>query len=232
MRSLLLLSAVLLVSACGTDTAPDADSDVVTLTGYDLFWDNLMQQCGEAFEGTVTKKPEGDTQLSEDAELIVHFRECSGDELRLPLHVLEGDMDDWNRSRTWVITPHEEGLELRHDHRTPDGTTEDNTGYGAVTLGDTDGTTAEFIGSGRDGEGPQTGWRIEIEPGERFTYGTIRNGNWRYRLDFDLTEPIDPPPAPWGFEGQANAGPIDLPLNRTPPSPERQRGRGILQTTG
>lgn len=158
-RPLLLLSAVLLLTACATDTAPDADVDVATLTGYDLFWDNLSQPYGEAYEGVVTQKPDGDQQLSEDADLIVHFRECSDGELRLPLHVKE-DMDDWNRSRTWVLTPHEEGLELRHDHRNPDGTEQDNTWYGAVTLGDTD--------------------------------GTIRDAGWRYRLDFDLTGPIDP----------------------------------------
>ncbi len=199
----ILILAVLGITACDpTEEAADdlPAPDMAEMTGFDAFWMNLNEHCGQAFEGEVIEKPEGDDQLSEDAELIVHFRECEEEELRLPLHVLEEDMDDWNRSRTWVITPHEEGLELRHDHRNPDGTEEENTWYGAVTLGDSDGNTAEFIRTGRDGEGVQSGWRITILPGERYTYGTIRDGEWGYRLDFDLTNPIDPPPAPWGFE--------------------------------
>ena len=206
MRQLLL--AILTIGLIGLlGCAPDEetpDEAEAELASYDVFWSNLTVQCGSAYEGEVTDKPEGDDQISEDAELIMHFRECEEDELRLPLHVREPDMDDWDRSRTWVLMPHEEGLELRHDHRNPDGTEEENTWYGAVTLGESDGSVAEFISQGRDGEDVQSGWRIEIEPGERYTYGTIRDGEWRYRLNFDLTEPLEePPPAPWGFEDDA-----------------------------
>jgi len=49
-------------------------------------------------------------------------------------------------------------------------------------------------------DGSTRGWRIEIEPEERYTYGTIRNGEWTWRVDFDLTRALrDEPPPPWGY---------------------------------
>jgi hypothetical protein len=38
-------------------------------------------------------------------------------------------------------------------------------------------------------------------PGERYTYGTIRGGEWTWRVDFDLSRTVPAPPAPWGHEG-------------------------------
>ncbi len=44
-------------------------------------------------------------------------------------------------------------------------------------------------------------WTVRIEPGESFTYGLWRLGTPRvFRVDFDLGEPVEPPPAPWGWE--------------------------------
>ena len=43
-------------------------------------------------------------------------------------------------------------------------------------------------------------WRIEVIPGERFSYHLRRLGTERvFRVDFDLTDPIETPPAPWGW---------------------------------
>jgi hypothetical protein len=109
--------------------------------------------------------------------------------LRFPLHV------DENRSRTWVFIRHADQLELRHDHRHADGTEESNTWYGATTLTEGTASRQEFV---TERNGVQSGWRVEIEPGQRFTYGTIRNGEWRHHLQFDLTQPADIPPLPWG----------------------------------
>ncbi len=202
LSAILLLAALLVWTGCESDTpdAPDEtdDPDPVVDADFAAFWSYLSDDCGSAYEGVVIEKPEGDDQLSEDAELEMHIRECDDEELRIPLHVLEPDADEWNRSRTWVLMPHEEGLELRHDHRYPDGEEEETSWYGQVSSDAVDEYTVEFL----DPE-TQSGWRIEIDPGERFTYGTYSNDSWGYRLDFDLTEPIDPPPAPWGFEDDA-----------------------------
>jgi hypothetical protein len=39
---------------------------------------------------------------------------------------------------------------------------------------------------------------VEIMPGGRYTYGTIRDGEWVFRADFDLTAAVPAPVAPWG----------------------------------
>ena len=40
-------------------------------------------------------------------------------------------------------------------------------------------------------------WEMHIYP-ERFTYRLVRQGKL-FRVDFDLTKPITPPAAPWGY---------------------------------
>ena len=40
-------------------------------------------------------------------------------------------------------------------------------------------------------------WTVEVHPGETFAYALRREGR-RFRVEFDLTAPIDAPPAPWG----------------------------------
>ena len=43
-------------------------------------------------------------------------------------------------------------------------------------------------------------WTVEVTD-EAYTYILVReNTGVRYEIAFDLTEPVDPPPAPWGYE--------------------------------
>ncbi len=165
-------------------------------TPQDRFWANLQGMCQMAAEGELLQAP--DDQVDPNARLVVHFWECGDDEIRAPFHVGE------NRSRTWVFIRHEGALELRHDHRHPDGTEEGNSWYGALTLTEGTETTQEFVS--RRGE-MTVGWRVEIVPGERYTYGTIRNGEWRHHLVFDLTRPVELPPLPWGHETRPSQRP-------------------------
>lgn len=178
-----------LVSACvtaeGVRPGPDGRSP------QDAFWANLASLCGSAAEGTLLRAPEGDTQIPPEARLVVHFRECGEEELLFPLHVND------NRSRTWFFIRHADRLELRHDHRHPDGTEESTTWYGATTLDEGTARSQEFV---TERNGVRVGWRVEVDPGRRFTYGTIRDGQWRHHLEFDLTSPVPAPPPPWGHE--------------------------------
>jgi hypothetical protein len=42
-------------------------------------------------------------------------------------------------------------------------------------------------------------WFLEVHPGEVFAYGLLREENGlRYRIEFDLTAPVEAPPPPWG----------------------------------
>jgi len=186
-----LLSVLILFSAC---SEPEERPFVE-------FFDNFAEHCGNAYPGGLTLEPEGDEMLTGSEQLIVHFRECNENQLRVPFHIELEEDASWDRSRTWIFTKHDDGLEIRHDHRMPDGSEDEVTMYGGHTVGIGTANTQEFQSVPRTQEtGTFRGWRIEIFPGERYTYGTIRDTTWSWRVDFDLTEPIENPPAPWGHE--------------------------------
>ncbi|HUG42465.1 MAG TPA: hypothetical protein VMM12_18525 [Longimicrobiales bacterium] len=155
------------------------------------FLTSLARHCGRAYAGRIIQRPAGDRLFRGDERLVVHFRECSDDQLKLPFHV------EANRSRTWILTRTDSGIDLRHDHRHADGSPDETTMYGAHTRTEGAAARQEFLRP-RGPDGVVSGWAIEIVPGQRYTYGTIRDGEWRYRLDFDLTTPIEAPPPPWG----------------------------------
>ena len=197
---LLLLPGLLL--GCGQDApeeAPAGDAPAEA-SPASAFLENLALHCGNAFRGGLTLEPPGDDMLTGTEELIVHFRECGPDTLRIPFHIEMEETQSWDRSRTWILTlAPEDRLELRHDHREPDGSPSERTMYGGFT--ETPGTAErqDFVSVERTEEsGYARGWRIEIVPGVRYTYGTTRRGEWSWRVDFDLSHPVEPPPPPWG----------------------------------
>jgi hypothetical protein len=200
----LLMATMVGLGACGS---PDADAPemgdagpVAAESPQDAFWQKLQSLCPGAADGELVRAPEGDSQIAADARLVVHFWECGEEELRFPLHVGQ------NRSRTWVFIRHEDHLELRHDHRHEDGTEEEEpaTWYGASTMAQGTANQQEFL---FDRDGMTVGWRVEIEPGQRFTYGTIREGEWRHHMEFDLTSEAETPPLPWGHETRPSQRP-------------------------
>lgn len=203
------LAALLLPLAC----APAQP----TLSAADEFWGRLQALCGQAFAGTPVEYPPGDTTFT-TAALVMHVRSCTAEEIRIPFHV-GGD-----RSRTWVLTRTAGGIRLKHDHRHEDGTEDAVTQYGGDSDGwsgylarNSDAVRAELgspDGLGRPGrqEFPADEhtaalipaavsniWAMEVEPGQRFAYGLRRVGtDRRFRVEFDLSRPIEIPPAPWG----------------------------------
>jgi len=193
-----LAAILLLASGCAPGDAADPGTDQaeVALSPQDAFWENLRGLCGSAAEGELLQAP--DTQIDPEARLVVHFWECGDEEIRFPLHV------DENRSRTWVFIRHDDRLELRHDHRNPDGTEERSTWYGATTLDEGTANRQEFV---TERNGVRGGWAVEIEPGNHFTYGTIRGGEWRHHLEFDLTSEAALPPMHWGHETRPSQRP-------------------------
>lgn len=218
---LLLCSFVLLAACAGEPQDPAAPASPPAAAGQaagaeslapaDAFMARLAEHCGQAFAGRiVTDVPpaEGEDPFAGKA-LVMHVRECSADELKVPFHV--GD----DHSRTWVITRTDTGLRLKHDHRHADGSPDAVTLYG----GDTDGAgtavrqsfpvDAESVEMfGREGlkASIQNTWAMEIEPGQRFLYELSRPGGRLFQVEFDLSQPVDTPPAPWGHEDSDPAG--------------------------
>ncbi len=186
----LLVATSLFVSACQPDDAGSLlDQSAHELPEeQDAFWGSLLELCGMAFEGT-----------DDEVRRVMHVRHCSPDEIQIPLHV------DDDRSRTWILTRHAEGLRLKHDHRHEDGTEEEVTQYGGDTRDAGSAASQDFYADDFTGElVPGAGnniWTMELEPGASFAYQLVRTGeDWQVRWEFDLTRPVEAPPAPWGYE--------------------------------
>jgi hypothetical protein len=203
------VAAALAFAGCGagTDTRQPDGAPVVTPAAarapvQAAFLDNLAAQCGQAFGGRLALTPEGDDMLTGTEQLLVHFRDCEPGELRIPFHIENEAKGEWNRSRTWYIMAAAEGLELRHDHREPDGAESRRTWYGGFSAGVGSANRQDFASPERTAAaGVPVGWRIEIEPGAYYRYGTTYDGEFDWMIEFDLSRPLaGPVPPAWGWE--------------------------------
>ena len=165
----------------------------------DMFFNRLSALCGRAFEGRVASPVvEADSAFAGE-RLVMHVRECSDSEIRIPFHV------GADRSRTWVITRTGSGLRLKHDHRHEDGSEDALTQYGGDTASAGTAERQEFPADQHSkdmfvrGNIPASAdnvWAMEVLP-QIFAY-ELRRPNRFFRVDFDLTRPVAPPPPPWG----------------------------------
>lgn len=161
----------------------------------------LRGLCGQAFAGRiVANTPEDPADPFAGKAMVMHVRECGEHVIRVHFHVGE------DRSRTWVISVLADSLALAHDHRHEDGSPDVLTLYGGQTTTAGSATRQEFPADARTKElfiaedravSVPNVWAIEIEPGKRYVYELARPGRL-FRVEFDLSRPIDPPPPPWG----------------------------------
>ena len=153
------------------------------------------------------------------ASMVMHVSECSDDRIAVPFHVeLNGE---WDRSRTWLITRTQDGMRLKHDHRHKDGEEDELTQYGGDTADEGTARTQSFPvdqfsidmfnTQGYDASVTNV-WSVEVDPassdGATFAYQlkrTIEGGapeDRFFRVEFDLSEEVETPPAAWGHEGE------------------------------
>lgn len=192
MRLLAFLAFAALPACVGV--APPAPADA--------FMARLQGLCGKAFEGRVVTTDPADASFA-GKRLVMHVRECSPGEVRIPFQV--GD----DRSRTWIVTRTASGLRLKHDHRHADGSPDELTMYGGETI--TPGTAvrqefpadvesiALFTRTNRAVSNTNI-WALEAEAAS-FAYELRRPpipGGRFFRVEFDLTRPVATPPPPWG----------------------------------
>lgn len=194
-----LLTAATLIVASSTAFARPAP--LVSIPTHDAFFNSIAAHCGKAFEGEVAVDNAKGPSSFTDKKLVMHVRKCSETELQVPFHV--GD----DASRTWIITKTGSGLSLKHDHRHKDGTDDALTMYGGHTLDAGFAQMQSFPADQyskelfvKEGIAQSVGntWQMYIYP-EVFTYRLIRQGR-DFKVDFDLTKPITPPSAPWGYK--------------------------------
>ena len=159
------------------------------------FWDLLSTHCGKAFEGKLVS-PESDPRFA--GKLVMHVRSCEDGRLRIPFFVGE------DLSRTWVLTMDEQQLiQLKHDHRHADGSEDAVTQYGGKAT-NTGSASMQFFPADAFTAGMLPAavgnvWWITVDE-TSFTYNLRRLGAATlFSVKFDLTKPIDTPPAPWGW---------------------------------
>jgi hypothetical protein len=208
----LLMAGLLGLAACnGGEPATDAEQAETNAAGADpqqLWWSHMQELCGQAFAGEMVRYDEAMDQGWLNRDVIIHVRECSPTEIRIPLHV--GD----DRSRTWVLTRTADGIRLKHDHRHADGTEEASTQYGGDTVEPgtenrqsfpADQYSKDLFEAQDHPDGVHNVWHMEIHPGERFVYNLTRF-NRDFAAEFDLSTPVDAPPPPWAVEPRSGDG--------------------------
>lgn len=176
-----------------------AEAPLVSIKTHDSFFNSIKALCNKAFEGKVTvDSASSDSFLNK--KLIMHVRKCDERQLQIPFHVGR------DASRTWLITKTGSGLSLKHDHRHEDGTNDKSTMYGGHTLDAGWANVQSFPADQYSKELfaelglPQSignTWQMYIYP-EKFTYRLIRQGR-EFRVDFDITKPVELPVTPWGY---------------------------------
>jgi len=195
-KRVLAIAVVVSLAACGktpeaAEPVAPAAEPVAEASAQDAFFANLTALCGQSFDGQV----EVDVPAAPDNDafagkaLVMHVRDCSDSEIRIPFHVGE------DHSRTWIVTRTGEGLRLKHDHRHEDGTPDAVTMYGGDTADEGTANRQEFPvdaesiamfeQEGLDASVTNT-WAIEVVPGEHYTYELARPGGRLFRVRFDL----------------------------------------------
>ena len=188
----------MILLACAVLGACRAGMPAPAVGEQDAFWASLRRLCGNAYAGRLVEGNASDSAFRQNT-LVMHVRQCSDHEIRIPFHVGE------NRSRTWIVTRTGTGLRLKHDHRHQDGSEDAVTQYGGDTRTAGTAVRQEFHADAHTATlipaAATNVWTMEVVPGERFAYALRREGaDRRVRVEFDLTRTVPPPPAPWGYE--------------------------------
>jgi len=156
----------------------------------------LQDHCGKSYEGTISQGMGNDS--FDGKTLIMHVRSCKENEIRIPFFVGE------NRSRTWILRLQDGKIQLKHDHRKPDGSEDkitqyggaaSNTGLANIQVFPADEETAELIPAAATNV-----WWITLNE-DIFSYNLKRIGSKsNFTVEFDLTKSLETPEAPWGWE--------------------------------
>lgn len=206
MRVITLLPLVMVIAACAEepeavpDAAPEAAPSALDLPpAQAAFWAALESHCGNAYRGTLADATPYYRAGVEGRDAVIHFFDCAEDRIHIPFH-----LDD-DASRNWIVTRGNGTLRLKHDHRHEDGTEDEVSQYGGDAprpglasrqIFRADDHTIRILPERHDNF-----WFLDFVDEETLEYGV----HWpaaghSIRFTFDLSTPIEPPPAPWGWE--------------------------------
>jgi hypothetical protein len=199
--SVALIAGALLLACEPSEPLPERPEEAAQLAPeQQAFWTALAEHCGNAYRGRVSDVTEYYREGVEGREAVIHFFDCAEDRLHIPFHL------DHNRSRNWILTRAEGTLRLKHDHRHEDGTEEEISQYGGDApvpglptrqIFWADAHTARILPQRWDNF-----WFLDLVDEETLHYGVHwPTAGHSVRFEFDLSTPVEPPPAPWGWEG-------------------------------
>lgn len=167
-------------------------------TPAENFWKQLQEHCGNSYEGIITKDLGNDDFANK--KLLMHVRACNENEIKIPFFVGE------NKSRTWILRFKNDRIQLKHDHRKPDGSEEKitqyggtapNTGLSNVQVFPADPETAALLPAAATNV-----WWVTLDD-DFFTYNLKRMGReGHFTVKFDLSNPVETPVAPWGWKAK------------------------------
>lgn len=157
------------------------------LHAQDSFFSRLAAMEGETYPGEVAFMAEPAAPF-DGAPLAMHIESVDGDVMRVRFLVND------EPGRTWIFRRTADGLQLKHEHREPDGSPSEITNYGGWAAPDgtplrqrfpADAETAQLLP-----EAKTNVWTLEFVPNERiFIYDLRRHDRPRFRAEFDLSRP-------------------------------------------
>lgn len=171
-------------------TACQSEPDLLPHTEFAA---NLVELCGQSFEGEVVSTDPEDADWR-GKTLTVGPIDCTEVEVKMPLAVGE------DQSREWRIMPtsvNNEFIKLTHIHTLKDGSPDPVSEYGGKTITDGTATRQEFPADEfsktlfrENGLDASVGnvWALEITPDELLAYELNREGR-HFRAEFNLSDP-------------------------------------------
>jgi hypothetical protein len=164
------------------------------------FLASVSEYCGHAYEGTIVSDDPQDEEWRSQT-IVADFETCTETALRIPLHV--GD----DHSRTWLVAFNDDGrLALRHQHNHEDGSADALSMYGGKSSGASNATrqvfpadkkTMNLFDAEEIPESKENVWALEIQPDTDMMAYELKRPERFFRIEFDLSEPVAPPPSPW-----------------------------------
>ncbi|MCA1802090.1 MAG: hypothetical protein LC662_06490 [Rhodothermaceae bacterium] len=201
---LIVIAFTMLLTACtgpsgetADETAEEKKTAFELPDEQDAFWQNIRRHCGNAYDGRIADATPHYQGFTAD-RITIHFRNCPDTLMHISLH-----LDD-NHSRNMLLTNMKGALRLKHDHRNQDGSEEVITQYGGDApkpgletrqIFPADNHTAHILPERADNF-----WFLDLMDENTLAYGVHwpKHGH-SIRMEFDLSNPVDPPPAPWGY---------------------------------
>lgn len=149
---------------------------------------------GRYYEGVIVAGgKEGDGFTGN--RMIMQVMTWSENEVKVPFFV------GTDKSRTWIFTLDQDRVQLKHDHRQPDGSPDELTFYGGKANNQGTPNKQMFPADQETCERIDYAcfnvWWVTIDD-TKFTYNLRRIGTDRYfSVEFDLTKPVQSDYKPW-----------------------------------